>query len=163
MTLRIRLLPVLALAAMAPAFAGSVDVSFTDAAHYLDAGNTSVQQQAYLDTMSGYLQSLGRRYLPPGQALKIEVLDVDLAGYSRPTPRGQDLRILRNGADWPRIVVRYTLQEQGRMLAQGEEAITDMDYLHHIADRRTDTSLGHEKRMLDEWFRARFAHSHRAD
>ena len=163
MTLRIRLLPVLALAAMAPAFAGSVDVSFTDAAHYLDAGNTPVQQQAYLDTMSGHLQSLGRRYLPPGQALKIEVLDVDLAGYSRPTPRGQDLRILRNGADWPRIVVRYSLQDHGQVLRQGEESITDMDYMHHLADRRSGESLAHEKRMLDEWFRARFAQGRRAE
>ncbi len=159
----IRFIAAVALAAAAPAFAGSVDVSFTDADHYLDAGNSPVQQQSYLNTLSGYLQSLGRRYLPPGQTLKLEVLDVDLAGYSRPTSRGQDLRILRNGADWPRILVRYTLQEQGRVLSQGEEAITDMDYLHHITDRRTDTSLGHEKRMLDEWFRVRFAHGRRAD
>jgi hypothetical protein len=159
----IRFIAAVALAAAAPAFAGSVDVSFTDADHYLDAGNSPVQQQSYLNTLSGYLQSLGRRYLPAGQALKLEVLDVDLAGYSRPNSRGQDLRILRNGADWPRIVVRYTLQEQGRVLSQGEETIADMDYMHHMADRSTDVPLGHEKHMLDEWFRARFAHGRRAD
>ena len=58
---------------------------------------------------------LGRR-LPDGQTLTIAVLDLDLAGSLRPTPTGE-LRVLRGGADWPSMSLRYTLQADGRTLA----------------------------------------------
>ena len=65
------------------------------------------------------------------------------------------MRILRNGADWPRITVRYTLQRHGQTLRQGEETIADMDYLHRGV-LQPNEPLVHEKRMLEAWFRLRF-------
>lgn len=151
----------LAAAAMAgPAWAGPVEVSFIDADRYFDAGNQRRDEQRNLDALAAHLQSLGRRYLPDGQSLKIEVLQVDLAGEVHPTRRGFDLRITRGGADWPRISLRYTLQgEGGAVLRQGEETVSDMAYQMHAALDDTSEPLRYEKRMLDDWFRARFASS----
>ncbi len=49
-----------------------------------------------------------------GQVLKIDVLDLDLAGTVRPARRGAgDIRIVRGGADAPHIRVRYALTAGG--------------------------------------------------
>ena len=73
------LFPALALCA-APAFA-AVSVSFSDPARFTDieASSASDRQQT-LDDITNHLVRLGERYLPRGEALAIEVLDVDLAG-----------------------------------------------------------------------------------
>lgn len=145
-------------AAAGSALAEPVEVSFVDAARYADAGNTLYEEQANLKTLAAHLQSLGSRYLAPETQLKIEVLGVDLAGEPRPTRLGTELRIARGGADWPRITLRYTLQGKGGdVLSQGQETIADLNYLRHIADMRSTDPLRHEKRMLDRWFRERFA------
>ena len=142
-------------AAAAPARAASVDVSFPHPERYLDAGIVGWDETANLRTLAACLQALGRHHLPAGQALKVEVLEVDLAGTRYSTPRGP-IRIARGGADWPRITLRYILLDHGRVLRQGEETVADMNYANHIRDRYASGPLGAEKRMLDRWFRTRF-------
>lgn len=148
-----------AAAATSPALAGPVEVSFIDADKYFDAGNQRHDEQRNLDALAAHLKSLGQRYLPDDHALKIEVLQVDLAGEMRPTRRGLDLRITRGGADWPRITLRYALQDEGgAVLRQGEETVSDMTYQMHAAfGGYANEPLLYEKRMLDDWFRTRFA------
>ena len=89
-----------------------------------------------------------------GDRLAIEVLDVDLAGEVRFPPRGE-VRVLRGAADWPRIRLRYTLDDASGRSAAAEETVSDPDYLRNPL--RSYSSLGYEKRMLEEWFRKRFA------
>lgn len=158
MQLRAWLLCGIAAAAAAPALAGPVEVSFIDADRYFDAGNRPYDETRNLELLAGHLKSLGQRYLPEDRALKIDVLQVDLAGEVRPTRRGDDLRIVRGTADWPRITLRYTLRgEGGAVLQQGEEAVSDMAYQMHSMFGDMHEPLHYEKRMLDDWFRARFA------
>jgi hypothetical protein len=145
----------LALAATA-ATAGPVDVSFVDSVRFADAGTTRWDEEGNLKALAAHLQALGQRYLPSGQALKVEVLDVDLAGTSYPTSRG-NIRVASGRADLPRITVRYSLQGGDQVLRQGEETVTDLDYMHHLRDASENESLRHEKRMLTQWFQARFA------
>ena len=151
------LVPVcLCLAALMPARAASVDVSFVDKERFADAGARGAEREGHLATLSAHLKSLGQRLLPPDEALSIEVLDVDLAGSVRPSRRG-DVRIDRGGADWPRITLRFTLSKDGVAQQSGTENIADMDYLRRIGDYKSSESLSHEKRMLEAWFRDRFA------
>lgn len=138
--------------------AGTVTVDFRQPDRYVDAGNTPWDEAANLRELSTFLQALGARHLPAGQTLHIEVLDVDLAGDARHARlRGADLRVLKGRADWPRISLRWSLQAEGRVLRSGEEQVADMNYLDRIGARRHDGPLQHEKRMLEEWVRTRFA------
>ena len=153
------LFTVLAAAAPTAAVAGTVDVSFVNAPAFEDAGTTSWEEQANLKALAAHLQSLGQRMLPANQVLKVEVTDVDLAGSLRPTRLGSQIRVLRGGADWPRINLRYTLEVDGKPVRSGEERVADMNYARGISKYRESQSLYYEKRMLDDWFKARFADS----
>jgi hypothetical protein len=135
----------------------AVEVSFVDPAHYTDAGNDPADARSNEQTLARHLRGLGREYLAPGQSLEIRVLDIDLAGTVRPA-LGQisPIRILRGGADWPRIKLRYTLREDGSVVSEGEEVVADLDYLHGARVVGNELPLGYEKRMLEHWFRKRF-------
>jgi hypothetical protein len=138
--------------------AGTVDVSFVNPSSFEDAGTTSWEEQANLNALAAHLAALGQRLLPAHHTLKVEVLDVDLAGSVRPSRGGSSVRVLRGGADWPRIKLRYVLQAEGKTVSQGEEWVADTDYARGVASAYRDSpSLFYEKRMLDAWFKARFA------
>jgi hypothetical protein len=140
------------------AFAGTVEVSFVQPATYTDAGNTQWDEAANLKALAAHLQGLGQRLLPANQTLRVEVLDVDLAGSVRPAARGAtQLRVVRGGADYPRIHLQYTLQADGAAPRSGKEWLTDLNYSRGVARRGESEPLYHEKHMLDEWFKARFA------
>lgn len=150
----------LALAAAGLAQAGTVEVSVPPGTIFTDAGNRPSQEQDNLRVLSEHLQGLGQRLLPAGQTLTVELLDVDLAGDVRPR-RGQDLRIARGGADWPKLTLRYSLLTDGKVVQSGEESISDMDYLNHLPRGRDSEPLSHEKRLLTQWFASHFAASAR--
>ena len=138
---------------------GTVNVSFVEPDKFYDSGNNQFDKPTNLKTIEAFLQDLGRRYLPDGQVLDIEVLNVDLAGYSRPTRNG-DLRIVRGGADWPSFQLRYKLSGGSQALKQGEERVADLNYTNKIASYSTREPLKYEKQMLDGWFRERFTAQH---
>jgi hypothetical protein len=131
----------------------AVEVNFVHPERYTDAGFGAVETQRTCTEIAQHLDRLGQRYLGAGQDLRIEVLDIDLAG--RPHIGVGDFRVMRSsGADWPRMRVRYVLEAAGAAPVRGEELIVDQDYLRWPL--RTPESLGYEKRMLNEWFRLRF-------
>ncbi|WP_240643689.1 DUF3016 domain-containing protein [Paracoccus siganidrum] len=100
---------------------------------------------------------LAARYLPAGQDLAIEVLDIDLAGDFEPwNVDHRDVRILRDTTP-PRIRLRYTLAKGGRVLAQDEVRLTDLNYLSDPAARNSGKRFAHDKRLLEDWFRKTFA------
>ncbi|MDB5874437.1 MAG: hypothetical protein JWQ07_3879 [Ramlibacter sp.] len=145
-------------AAASVATAGTVDVSFVNAAGFSDAGNTTADEQANLKALATHLQALGQRLLPASQLLKVEVLDVDLAGTVRTSARnGSALRTVRGNADFPRMHLRYTLEADGKTLRNGDERLSDLNYARGIPKSRDSESLYYEKRMLDAWFKERFA------
>jgi hypothetical protein len=138
-----------------PAAAG-VSVAFLDSSRFTDAGTDPAEVARNTAEIAKHLEGLGDKYLKPDQTLTIEVLDIDLAGRSR-MHRGSvnDIRVLNGGADWPRIKLKYTLQAKGEPPRSAEENLSDMNYM--MNPDRTGASLAYEKRMLDQWFRARFA------
>jgi hypothetical protein len=64
-----------------------------------------------------------------------------------------DLRVLRGGADWPMIQLRYSVEAAGKPLKQGEAKISDQNYLNHMNRYPSSEPLRYEKAMLDDWFK----------
>jgi hypothetical protein len=128
--------------------------AYTDAALYGDRG--SQPRAPAIDGIRQHLQRLGARYLRPGQTLRVEVLDVDLAGRFEPLrPFAADVRIMRQ-VTWPAIKVRCTLEENGVPRTTVAETIIDQNYLGHAMVYTANDPLRYEKTMLDAWFRSRF-------
>ena len=138
--------------------AGTVEIAFLEPAHYSDAGKDPSEARRNEKTLDHFLRSLGERYLGANQVLKIDVIDVDLAGTVRPSRRsGINVRIVRGAADVPHIRLRYSLLEGGTLVQSGEETLTDLNYTRHTSDySQSSDTLRYEKRLLADWFKARF-------
>ena len=140
------------LAVAAGGAAADVSVTFSNADGYGAMPTASWDRERVLKDLSAYFAKLGAK-LPPGTDLKIDVLDLDLAGRVRPNFRGgEELRILNGGADWPHMHLRYTLTQGGRVLAQGDDEISNMNYLERMSRVNADPSWRYEKQMIDDWF-----------
>jgi Protein of unknown function (DUF3016) len=136
--------------------AGSVQVSFVKPENFADIRDRTYSREQNLKALEQVFTSVAQPYVADGQTLKIEVLDVDLAGEVRPGARAWDVRVLRGRADWPRITFRWSVEGAGAALRSGEAVVQDMAYLQHIPPAMSDTALVYERRMLDEWFRTQF-------
>lgn len=141
----------------------AVTVSFSDAMRYSDAGN-HWDEDRNVGEIKRYLELLGERHLSPSQTLKVEIMDVDLAGRVSYFARGgfSEFRVLNGRADWPSVRLRYTLESDGTISDSAEETVADMSYLARPAPRASTESLYYEKRMLDAWFRKRFVEGRKA-
>ena len=137
--------------------AGNAAVRFTEPDKFMDAGHGA----ALADTqrvLSEHFKRLATSTLPASQSLEIEVLDIDLAGEVRPWRRvWPDVRVMRGAADWPRMTLRFTLRDGERVLAQGEDHLSDMNYLQggHLGQLRQSEPLPYERRMVTTWFNQR--------
>jgi hypothetical protein len=133
-----------------------VTVVFSNSENYSDLPFASGDREEVLNEVSAHFAHLAAA-LPAGQELKVEVLDIDLAGRIEPSTRGtQEIRILRGGADWPHMHFRYTLEAGGQVLSSGDERLSNMTYLDRMNRYPRRESLRYEKQMLDEWFRNKF-------
>ncbi len=152
----IAVLSAAALVAMAqPAHAaGSAEIRFVEPERYRDAGLLTLDRERTLATLATHLRQLAQR-LPDGQRLRIDVLDVDLAGERAPHASAS-FRVLRGGADVPRLHLKWTLEQGGTALRSGEDRLTDLDYLSRVPSMATSAGdLPYETRMLTRWFEAR--------
>lgn len=157
MKLRARILWLAFLAALSgAASAGTVQVNFVHPESYADIGTDKWNEGENMNTLARHLEALGAKYLPADETLRIDVLDVDLAGTVRPpNPARGPVRVLDGRADAPKIHLRYVVSGPG-LERTGDENITDLDYLHGPAGARNTDSLYYDKRMLTKWFTARF-------
>lgn len=155
MKLRALVLLPLSFAFAGAVHAGKVEVVFVDPVSYTDVGATRWDEQRNLREIERHLRGLGERFLPPGQTLTVEVLEVDLAGALRPQLGGTELRVLTGDADFPRMRLRYSLAGDGQQRS-GDERLADLDYTRGLANRGDSETLFYEKRMLSAWFKARF-------
>jgi hypothetical protein len=146
----------MALAGLFALTAGSagaaVTVTYIEPGRFTDIPFVTWEREDTLKELTEHFTKLGNS-LPPGQDLRIEVLDVDLAGRAIPSARtGRDLRVLRGGADWPRIQLRFSLEQNGQVLKSGEAQLSDMAYLDHTLRYFDSEPLRYEKQMIDDWF-----------
>ena len=146
-------------AAAGPA-AAAVDVAFVAPEKYTDGGGkggfrdvptkTAVERE-----VRDHLVKLGESNLTPNQVLKIEILDIDLAGRRDILgAHADDVRIY-DELNSPRIKLRYTLEEDGRAILTGEDVLSDPLYLRSLARASSGDPLRYERPMLTKWFLAR--------
>lgn len=160
---------VVAAGASAAASAAALSVVFVDPDRFTDAAyshphGTEQQRAEVLRDIERHLRQLVERDLPAGDALRIEVLDIDLAGWFEPfrLRTGTDVRVLRD-ITWPRIQLHYTLTRGDRVIASAEEQVADLNYLMTVNRYGSSDRLRYEKAMLDDWFRRRIAVQARQD
>lgn len=149
-----RILVAAAALACTAAFAGTADVKFADPDRMSDLATNRWQQADTMKALTRHVQQLAVM-LPADQVLKVEFVDVDLAGSWHETPKGR-VRTLKNRADPPKFHIRYSLESHGQVLRSGEDRIADLDYTNHVFTGRTSTPLYYETRLLDDWFAREF-------
>jgi Protein of unknown function (DUF3016) len=143
-------------AAQAAAPESPVSVSFVEPERFADLGDRVIDEPRNLKTIEAWFKTEGDRYLTAGQSLRIEITDVDLAGHMKPGRLLNDLRVVSGQADWPTIQLRYVLESGGQTLRSGEERLSDLNYLGYAGRLQPGDPLRYEKKMIDDWFKARF-------
>ena len=131
--------------------------AYSDAA-YARASAGELERAEVQRDIEQHLQRLAERSLRMGQNLRIEILEIDLAGQFEPFRfrPGSDVRIFRE-VSWPRLGLRYTLTVGGQVVESREEQLTDMDYLASFNRYSKSDRLRYEKALLDAWFDKRIA------
>jgi hypothetical protein len=152
MKVRALCIPFLVAGLAGAALAGTVEVRVAEGKRFTDAGNHTWDEPKNVESLSRYLKGLGTKMLPADQTLRIELLDVDLAGGVGPG----GTRVLRGRTDIPRIQLRYSLESPGKPARTGEETVTDPNYGRGTNSVHRNEPLFYEKRMLNAWFKERF-------
>jgi hypothetical protein len=129
----------------------SATVTYVHPENMTDVPRYPSEREQMEITFREHLDQLSAK-LPAGQQLVVEFLDIDLAGDVFPRVPVQDIRVLKGRADWPRIHLRYRIEQDGMVLRSGERQLADPNYLMHSSRHERDL-YAHEKDMLDDWFR----------
>ena len=134
----------------------AVSVRFVAPERYTDAGNrfgSGPALRATLGEIERILRDLGRRSLSADEALRIEVLDIDLAGQMLPSPgTGLFVRVVSDVTP-PRFRLRTVLTQRGRTVLSAEEAVSDITFL--MRARPGQGGFAYERDLLRDWFQAR--------
>jgi hypothetical protein len=92
------------------------------------------------------------RKLPPGQNLTVEFIDIDLAGDVFPRVPVRDVRVTKGTYDFPRITLRYSIEQDGKVLRSGQRELADRNYQLNVNSFRNEM-YSYEKQMLSTWFK----------
>jgi hypothetical protein len=140
------------LALSAGAASADVSVVYDHPDKFYDLPFSTWERDEMLGQITDHFKALGKA-LPQGQDLRIEVTDFDPAGRLIPNARaGRDLRVLTGRADWPRMELRYAVEQNGQVIKSGEAKLADMNYQQSSISISDSEPLRYEKRMIDEWF-----------
>jgi len=148
----------LASISMAQAATPNVEVNYIQPDKFRDAslrgdGYERGADEYVMKQLRSYLQSLGTRYLQPGQTLRIDIKDIDLAGRYEPWQmNANSVRFMRD-ITWPSIDLHYSLQQQGSVLKEADARVDDKFYLSRPGRMGASDNLFAEKAMLKDWFR----------
>jgi hypothetical protein len=94
--------------------------------------------------------------LPQNQRLKVDILNIDLAGEIDFSGARQ-VRILRESY-FPRFNLSYQLiDDNNEIVMSGSDKLKSINFLQSSNLRYRNEPLGHEKKMLDVWFKGVFA------
>jgi hypothetical protein len=139
-----------ALVASANASAGAT-VTYVNPGKMTDVPRFQTDREAMEEQLLEHFNKLAAK-LPAGQELKVEILDIDLAGDVFPRIALQNVRVFKGRGDFPHIHLRYRIEQDGKVISSGERELTDMSYMMGFSRYRDDL-FGHEKQLLDDWFR----------
>lgn len=144
------------------AAAGTAEVAFIAPAKYTDASYaqpvaTESDRTQVMRDVEQHLQRLAAKGLGPTDTLKVEVLDIDLAGHFPPLGvGGSEVRVVTD-ITGPRIKLRYSLLRDGSApVTGGEEVLSDINFMVPSNRYPSGDRLRYEKALLDRWFEKRF-------
>ncbi len=140
------------LAGTAALAAGQVEVSFKPVDQLSDVGR-GLDRERNVKALADHFKSLAAR-LPDGQRLTVEVLDIDMAGELRPLRRGDELRVMKGAADWPKLDLKWSLTTGTQTVRSGQDRLADMAYLNHSLRGGETGAVAYEARLIDRWFEA---------
>jgi hypothetical protein len=140
------------------AFAASSEVTWTDYKSYrdIDSGNEGRKQfrERIFNDLEKHLAKLAAT-LPADQVLKFDVTDVDLAGDTNAAGINR-MRIIKQVYS-PRMNFSYQLLDvEGKVIQSDDVVLKDMNFMSGSSLKYRNTSLGYEKKMLDDWFEDTF-------
>jgi len=136
------------------AYAATSEVTWTDYEKYRDIhpgdGNKKSFRERTFKNLEKHFAKLAAN-LPEGQVLKIDVTDVDLAGDTMAGGINR-YRIVKD-IYFPRMNFSYQLvNADGSEVLSDDVVVKDMNFLRGSSLKYRNDSLGHEKKMLDDWF-----------
>lgn len=139
-------------------FAASSEVTWTDYKSYrdIDSGNEGRKQyrERIFNDLEKHFAKLAAT-LPADQVLKFDVTDVDLAGDTNAAGINR-MRIIKHVYS-PRMNFSYQLLDaEGKVIQSDDVVLKDMNFMSGSSLKYRNTSLGYEKKMLDDWFEDTF-------
>ena len=145
---KLTLSALLALAAGA-ACAADVTVTYIQPEKFSDIP-TGGEREETLRNLTAHFVKLGAK-LPAGQHLRIDVLDIDMAGSEQPARGRTDMRVTTKG-EWPRMNLTYSLESNGQVLSSGDAELRDTSFLDRPNRYMDHDTSRFEKKMIDTWF-----------
>lgn len=142
-----------AFAASAHAWAGST-VNFANIEKMSDVPRNQGDREFMEDQFRELFDTLSSK-LPAGQRLKVDIIDVDLAGEVFPRVAIQHVRVMKGRTDPPRIHLRYSIEQDGKVLSSGERKLIDHSY-QSAFNRYSNEMYSHEKQLIENWFTKEF-------
>lgn len=141
---------VLSLAAAAGASAAAT-VTYVNPDKMTDVPRNKVDRESMEAALLEHFNKLAAQ-LPAGQDLKVEILDIDLAGEVFPRVAVQNVRVFKDRNDRMQIHLRYRIEQDGKVVSSGERHLVDASYLMD-SKRYSNELYAHEKQLLDDWFK----------
>lgn len=138
-------------AAAAASAAAEANVSYINASEMTDVPRHYKDLETMEFNFTELFKKLSQK-LPAGQVLSVEFLDIDLAGDVFPRVPVRDIRVTKGQADWPRIHLRYRIEQDGKVIHSGEKKLADPNYQMSVNMYQQEL-YGYEKQMLENWFR----------
>jgi hypothetical protein len=139
------------------AASGRITLTFVEPERFTDAGTGKQELQENIAELGRHIERKCALAVRSDEALRIEIIDLDLAGQPRRIgPQFEEQRVIDGKADWPIIRLRYTLERKGAQPRSGEEAISDMTYFGKAPTYPISERLHYEKTLIDRWIVARF-------
>lgn len=119
-----------------------------------DGGDTQFREIVFSNLEKHFTQLA--ETLPEKQKLIIKVTNVDLAGDTH-IAGVRDIRVVKHGYP-PRMSFSYQLiDSDGSVLLSGDADIKDLNFITNSRLKYRNDSFGHEKKMLDDWFKDTFS------
>ena len=149
------------LALGAGAASAEVVVNYVQPERFSDLPSVQRDRERALQALTRHFTRLGAR-LPPGQILRIDVENIDMAGREVPGRSVATPRTWNGALDWPRIQLQFEIESKGQIVRSGEADLRDMAYSYRAKRYYDGDQLRFEKPMLDEWFSATILQSERS-
>lgn len=139
------------LALTASTASAAVTVTYVNTEKMTDVPRFETDRKSMEINFREFFEELATK-LPTGQDLKVEILDIDLAGDVFPRVSIRDVRVTKGSYDFPRIHLRYSIEQDGKVLRSGERELADRNYQLSVNTYRNEM-YNYEKQMLSEWFK----------